>query len=130
MKRLMCIVLLFSLVLCGCSEQQYEVGTFSYTEHCVGYADQNISFLDTQGQKKQTIRNGDDAVAVARKYCLINNAEIMVDFDPLTGVYCVVFIPAFEIDGNTVMYTDSQTVHVYVNKEGIALMTIVIRQEK
>ena len=127
MKRLICIVLLLSLLLCGCGEKQYEVGTFSYTEHCVEYAAQNISFLDTLGQKKQTIRNGEEAVAVARKYFLINNAEIMVDFDPLTGVYCVVFIPAFEINGNTVMYTDSQTVHVYVNEEGIALMTIVVK---
>jgi len=127
MKRFVCIVLLLSLLLVGCSREQYEVRTFSYTEHCVEYADQGISILDTQGQEKRPIRNGADAVEAAKKHCLISNADIMVSYDPLTGVHCVAFIPVFQMDGNTVSYTDCQTVHVYVNEEGIVLMTVLVK---
>ena len=84
-----------------------------------------ISILETQGQKKQPVRNADDAIAIAKKHCLINNVDIMVEYDPLTGVYCVIFMPVFEMDGNTLYYTDSSMVYVYVNEDGIALMTRV-----
>ena len=36
------------------------------------------------------------------------------------------FIPFFEIDGNILYRTDSSTVNVYVNADGIALMTILV----
>lgn len=135
MKRLICIVVLFCLVLCGCSQEekdsiagpvQTDLKTFSYTEDCLRFADQKVSVLDTQTQKKQPVKTVDDVIAIAKKYCLINNTETMVEYDPFTGVYCVTFIPFFEIDGNILYQTDSSTVHVYVNEEGIALMTILV----
>ena len=126
MRILFCFVILFSLLLSGCGQTQYEVKTFSYTQDCIDLADQKISILETQGQKKNPVRNGDDAVAIAKKHCLIHNADIMVQYDPLTGVYCVTFIPFFEMDGNILYKTDSSIVHVYVNADGITLMTILV----
>jgi hypothetical protein len=126
MKRFVMLSLLICFFHCGCGQAEYEVKTFSYTEHCIEYADQKISILETQVQKKDPVRNGDEAVAIAKKHCLIHNADIMVEYDPFTDIYCVSFIPVFEIDGNVLSYTDSQIVHVYVNADGIALMTILI----
>ena len=126
MKRFICLTILLCLFLCGCGQTQYEVKTFSYTEDCIELADQKISILETQGQKRNPVKNGDDAVAIAKKHCLIHNADITVEYDPLTDVYCVSFMPVFEIDGNMLFYTDSQFVNVYVNADGITLMTIVV----
>ena len=125
MKRFLCSVMLLCLFMGGCGQKHAELRTFSYTEHCVEYSDQKISILETQGQKKQPVRNADDAIAIAKKHCLINNVDIMVEYDPLTGVYCVIFMPVFEMDGNTLYYTDSSMVYVYVNEDGITLMTRV-----
>lgn len=135
MKRRICIVVLLCLLLCGCGLEQKEsiagpvqtdLKTFSYTEDCFRFADQKVSVLDTQSQTKQPVKTADDVIAIAKKHCLINNTETMVAYDPVTGVYCVTFIPFFEMDGNILYQTDSSTVHVYVTEEGIALMTIVI----
>jgi hypothetical protein len=126
MKKFLCLTTLICFFLCGCGQTQYEVKTFSYTEDCIELADQKISILETQGQKKNPVRNGDDAVAIAKKHCLSHNADIMVQYDPLTGVYCVTFIPFFEMDGNILYKTDSSIVNVYVNADGITLMTILV----
>ena len=126
MKRCVCAVL-FCLLLIGCGRVEPVADNFSYTEHCVKYADQSVSVLDTQGQKKQPVRSADDAIEVAKKYCLINNVDISVSYDPLTAVYCVSFMTVYQMDGAPVYFTDDQIVHVYVNHEGIALMTVVIR---
>ena len=135
MKRYICIIVLLCLLLCGCDQEQKEsivasvqteLKTFSYTEHCLHFSDQKVSVLDTQSQKKQPVKTADDVIAIAKKHCLINNTETMVEYDPLTGVYCVTFIPFFEIDGNILYKTDSSTVHVYVNEDGITLMTVLV----
>ena len=135
MKRYICIIVLLCLLLCGCDQEQKEsiaapvqteLKTFSYTEHCLHFSDQKVSVLDTQSQAKQPVKTADDVIAIAKKYCLINNTETMVEYDPLTGVYCVTFIPFFEIDGNILYKTDSSNVHVYVNADGIVLMTILV----
>lgn len=124
MRRIICLVILLCFFLCGCSQDHDELRTFSYTEHCIEYADQKVSIRKTQDQTKQPVKNAEDAIAIAKNYCLINNAETMVEYDPFTGVYCVVFIPVYEIDGNILYYTDSPNVHVYVNADGIVLMTV------
>jgi hypothetical protein len=135
MKRYICIIVLLCLLLCGCDQEQKEsiaapgqsdLKTFSYTEDCLRFADQKVSVLDTQSQEKQPVKTVDDVIAIAKKHCLINNTETMVEYDPLTGVYCVTFIPFFEIDGNILYRTDSSTVHVYVNEDGITLMTVLV----
>jgi len=126
MRRIIVVVVVICMLLCGCEQKQYEIQTFSYTEHCVEYTDQKVNIRDTQVQKKRTVRNPDDAVEIAKEYCLTSNMDTMVAYDPLTGVYCVTFLPVFQVDGNPVYYTDSQTVHVYVNKDGITLMTILV----
>ena len=125
MKRLICIVVLFCLVLCGCGKQQYTVGNFSYTKHCAEYgsAEFGVSIPDPESQEKTRIRNATDAVEVAKKYCKIPSPEISVDYDIFTGVYCVGFISAVEVDGFTVYATGGQT--VYVNKDGIVLLNII-----
>ena len=135
MKRYICIIVLLCLLLCGCDQEQKEsiaspaqtdLKTFSYTEDCLHFSDQKVSVLDTQSQAKQPVKTADDVIAIAKKHCLINNTETMVEYDPLTGVYCVTFIPFFEIDGNILYYTDSPNVHVYVNADGIVLMTVLV----
>ena len=135
MKRYICIIVLLCLLLCGCDQEQKEsiaapvqtdLRTFSYTEDCLHFSDQKVSVLDTQSQAKQPVKTADDVIAIAKKHCLINNTETMVEYDPLTGVYCVTFIPFFEIDGNILYKTDSSTVHVYVNEDGITLMTVLV----
>ena len=135
MKRYICIIVLLCLLLCGCDQEQKEstaspaqtdLKTFSYTEDCLRLADQKVSVLDTQSQKKQPVKTADDVIAIAKKHCLINNTETMVEYDPLTGVYCVTFIPFFEIDGNILYKTDSSNVQVYVNEDGITLMTVLV----
>ena len=125
MKRRICIIILVSLLLCGCSKQQYHVGIFSYTRHCAEYgsAEFGVSIPDPESQEKTRIRNAADAVEVAKKYCKIHSPEISVDYDVLTGVYCVGFIQAIEVDGVTVYATGGQT--VYVNKDGIVLLNIL-----
>ena len=126
MKRFICLTTLICFFLCGCGQTQYEVKTFSYTEDCIELADQKISILETQGQKRNPVKNGDDAVTIAKKHCLIHNADIMVEYDHFTGVYCVTFIPFFEMDGNILYQTDSSNVQVYVNEDGITLMTVLV----
>ena len=125
MKSRICLVILVSLLLCGCSKQQYPVGIFSYTRHCAEYgsAEFGVSIPDHESQEKVPIRNAADAVKVAEKYCKIKSPEISVDYDVFTGVYCVGFIHAIEIDGVTVYGTGGQT--VYVNKDGIVLLNIL-----
>lgn len=125
MKRRICIIILVSLLLCGCSKQQYHVGIFSYTKHCAEYgsAEFGVSIPDPESQEKTPVRNAADAVEVAEKYCIIKSPEISVDYDVLTGVYCVAFIQAIEVDGVTVYATGGQT--VYVNKDGIVLLNIL-----
>ena len=125
MKRRFCILILVSLLLCGCSKQQYHVGIFSYTRHCAEYgsAEFGVSIPDPESQEKTRIRNAADAVEVAKKYCKIKSPEISVDYDIFTGVYCVGFIQAVEVDGVTVYATGGQT--VYVNKDGIVLLNIL-----
>ena len=125
MKRRICILILVSLLLCGGSKQQYHVGTFSYTKHCAEYgsAEFGVSIPDPESQEKTPVRNAADAVEVAKKYCIIKSAEISVDYDIFTGVYCVGFIQAVEVDGVTVYATGGQT--VYVNKDGIVLLNIL-----
>ena len=125
MKRLICIVVLFCLVLCGCGKQQYTVGIFSYTKHCAQYgsAEFGVSIPDPESQEKTRIRNAADAVEVAKKYCKIPSPEISVDYDIFTDVYCVGFIQAIEVDGVTVYATGGQ--NVYVNKDGIVLLNIL-----
>ena len=126
MRRIIGVVVVICLLLCGCEQKQGELDTFSYTEHCVEYADQKVNIRDTQGQKKRPVKNADDAVEIAKEYCPTSNMDPMVAYDPLTGVYCVIFIPVLQIDGNPVYFTDCQTVHVYVNEDGITLMTILV----
>ena len=125
MKRRFCILILVSLLLCGCSKQQYHVGIFSYTRHCAEYgsAEFGVSIPDPESQEKTPVRNAADAVEVAKKYCKIKSPEISVDYDIFTGVYCVGFIQAVEVDGVTVYATGGQT--VYVNKDGIVLLNIL-----
>ena len=90
MKKVICLVCLFSFLLCGCSKRQYPVGTFSYTKHCAEYgsAEFGVYIPDPESQMKTRIRNAADAVEVAKKYCRIPNPEISVDYDIFTGVYC------------------------------------------
>ena len=135
MKRYICIIVLLCLLLCGCDQEQKEsiaspaqtdLKTFSYTEDCLHFSDQKVSVLDTQSQAKQPVKTADDVIAIAKKHCLINNTETMVEYDPLTGVYCVTFIPFFEIDGNILYKTDCSNVQVYVNEDGITLMTVLV----
>ena len=66
MKRRICILILVSLLLCGCSKQQYHVGTFSYTKHCAEYgsAEFGVSIPDPESQEKTPVRNAADAVKV------------------------------------------------------------------
>ena len=125
MKRVIFILLMLCLFLWGCSEQQYEVGSFSYTKHCTEYgsAEFGVSIPDPESQEKTPVRNAADAVKVAKQYCKIHSPEISVDYDVLTGVYCVGFIQAIEVDGVTVYATGGQT--VYVNKDGIVLLNIL-----
>ena len=125
MKKLICLVCLFFLILCGCSKQQYEVGSLSYTKHCVEYgsAEFGVSIPDPESQEKTRIRSAADAVEVAKRYCKIPTPEISVDYDAFTGVYCVGFIQALEVDGVMVYATGGQT--VYVNEDGIVLMDIL-----
>ena len=65
MKRLICIVVLFCLVLCGCSQEekdsiagpaQMDLKTFSYTEDCIRFADQKVSGYTNS--EKATGQNG------------------------------------------------------------------------
>jgi len=125
MKKVICLVCLFSFLLCGCSKRKYPVGTFSYTKHCAEYgsAEFGVSIPDPESQEKTRIRNAADAVEVAKKYCRIPNPEISVDYDIFTGVYCVGFVQAVQMDGYTVYGTGGQT--VYVNKDGIVLLDIL-----
>lgn len=125
MKRRICILILVSLLLGGCSKQQYHVGTFSYTKHCAEYgsAEFGVSIPDPESQEKTPVRNAADAVEVAKKYCKIHSPEISVDYDIFTDVYCVGFIQAIEVDDVTVYATGGQT--VYVNKDGIVLLNIL-----
>ena len=118
-------MLLLSLLLCGCTKQRYKVGIFSYTKHCAEYgcAEFGVSFPDPEGQEKVPIRSAADAVKVAEKYCVIQSPEISVDYDIFTGVYCVGYIHAIQVDGVTVYGTGGQT--VYVNKDGIVLLNIL-----
>lgn len=125
MKKGVVFSLVICLLLCGCSKQRYPVGVFSYTKHCAEYgsAEFGVSIPDPESQEKTCIRNADDAVEVAKKYCKIPTPEISVDYDMFTGVYCVGFIHAMEVDGVTVYATGGQT--VYVNTDGIVLMDIM-----
>ena len=118
-------MLLLSLLLCGCTKQRYKVGIFSYTKHCTEYgcAEFGVSIPEPESQEKVPVRNAADAVKVAEKYCKIKSPEISVDYDVFTGVYCVGFIQAIQVDGVTVYGTGGQT--VYVNKDGIVLLNIL-----
>ena len=117
--------MILCLLLCGCIKQQYSVGSFSYTNHCVEYgsAEFGVSIPAPEGQEQVRIRSAADAVKVADKYCVIPRPEISVDYDVFTGVYCVGYIHAIQVDGVTVYGTGGQT--VYVNKDGIVLLNIL-----
>ena len=125
MKKYMCFVVLASLLLCSCTDQKYKVGTFSYTKHCEEYAhaEFGVHVPDPESQEKTRILSAAEAVAIAKKYCRIPSPEISVDYDPFTGVYCVGFIQAIEVDGVTLYATGGQ--NVYVNKDGIVLLNIL-----
>ena len=121
MRRLISIILLLSLLLCGCERQVYELGTFSFDQDNIENSG-SVRMIDTESQKLVLFMNPAKAVEIAKKYCTFGNAESSVDYDSEAGIYRVVFIKAVPMDGYVVYATGG--VSVYLNDDGIVLMVV------
>ena len=121
MKRIIGIVLVM-LFLCACSQQEYEIGTFSFAQDSIDYHEymENAMRPDPEGQKRVLFMNPAKAVEIAKKYCTFKNAEIFVDYDSEADMYSVGFIETFPMDGYVVYATGG--VNVYLDGDGIVLM--------
>ena len=121
MKRMIGIVLAI-LLLSACSQQNYEVRTFSYAQDYIDYHEY-IEYAmrpDPEGQRRVLFMNAAKAVEIAKKYCAFGNAEASVGYDSEADMYRVTFIQAFPMDGYVVYATGGVT--VYLDGDGIVLM--------
>ena len=121
MKKWIAVILLFLLLLCACSQQEAEVGTFTFDpERIEGTG--SIRMIEEEGQKRTLVMNPGKAVEIAKRYCTFGNAESSVDYDSVAGIYRVVFIQAVPMDDYVAYATGG--VSVYINNNGIVLMVV------
>ena len=120
MKRFICLLIVFLLVLCGCAQDvlpaHADEAEFSYKVDCSYYKDGpgviKSGFVNTE---KTELKTPDQAIELAKKECSVEYDTIFVSFDPDLRIYRVSFFKGMQLGGD-------QT--VYINEDGITLMCV------
>ncbi len=120
MKRVVCLVAVLLLVLCGCSQnnnpQQMNVGSFSYTEDCAYYKDDpGVTDSGFVNNEESELDSAEQAVDLAKKECTVDYDTIDVAHDSETGIYRISFYKKGWDGGNQ---------DVYINQKGITQLII------
>jgi len=113
MKRFICLLIVFLLVLCGCAQEvlpaHADEAEFSYKVDCSYYKDGpgviKSGFVNTE---KTELKTPEQAVELAKKEC-------SVEYDTDLRIYRVSFFKGMQLGGD-------QT--VYINEDGITLMCV------
>ena len=117
MKRVVCILLIAMLLICGCAKNFVHVEKFSYSDVLADYSEETVGvrrdgFVNTE---KSIVADGEQAIELAKKECKIDYNSIYVSYDDQEKIYCVEF-------GNRDMEGGCQS--VYLSTEGITLLII------
>ena len=126
MKRCLCLLLLLSLLLSGCGQERFFVKPFSYANHYEEYRGHapGVRHDGFQNTKNVSVQNAKTAVELAKNECGIDYGEIDVYYDPIMGIYMVMFSPSSQIvDGHTV-YAVGGCLSVYLNSNGQTLLVV------
>ena len=116
-KRVVYILLIAMLLMCGCVKSSVTVGKFSYSDVVEIYSEEvagirRDGFVNTE---KSIVADGEQAIELAKKECTIDYNSIYVSYDDQEKIYCVEF-------GNRDMVGGCQS--VYLSTEGITLLVI------
>ena len=123
MRKTICLLFVFLLLLCGCSPKeqtdkssQLNIGSFSYEEDSAYYKDDPgvklSGFINTD---KTDVIDTEHAVELAKKECTVDYDTISVAFDEDSKMYRVSF---YKMD------CDGGDQNVYINQEGITKLII------
>ena len=120
MKRVVCLVAVLLLALCGCSQndktQQINVGSFSYAEDCAYYKDgPGVKKSGFVNNEESELDSAEQAVDLAKKECTVDYDTIDVAHDLATGIYRISFYKEGWLGGNQ---------DVYINQKGITQLII------
>ena len=117
MKRVIYILLITMLFMCGCARNSIHVEKFSYSDVLATYSEEiagvkQDGFVNTE---KRNVTNAEQAIELAKKECNVNYNSISVAYDEQEKIYCVMF-------GTVDMLGGCQS--VYLSSEGITLLKI------
>ncbi len=120
MKRVVCLVAVLLLALCGCSQnnktQQINVESFSYAEDCAYYKDgPGVKKSGFVNNEESELDSAEQAVDLAKKECTVDYDTIDVAHDLETGIYRISFYKEGWLGGNQ---------DVYINQKGITQLII------
>lgn len=116
-KRVVCILLIAMLLMCGCAKNSVQVEKFSYSDVLAVYSEETVGvrrdgFVNTE---KSIVSDAGQAIELAKKECNIDYNLVSVAYDEQEKIYCVEF-------GNRDMEGGCQS--VYLSTEGITLLII------
>lgn len=120
MKRIICLLVVSLLVLCGCSKNehsdQFNINEFSYEIDCSYYEnDPGVKLSGFINTEKCELKTATQAVELAKKECVVEYDTIDVAFDATMKIYKVSFSKENRLGGNQ---------DIYIGQDGITLMII------
>lgn len=118
MGKIICLLVVFLILLCGCSQKQQAdqgnhltIGNFSYEEVFNYYKDDpglyQSGFVNTE---KADISNPEQVIELANKECTVDYDTVSIAFDATSMMYRVSF---YKMDW------DGGNQEVYINQDGI-----------
>lgn len=123
MRKTLCLLFVFLMLLCGCSQKEQldqpshlTIGNFSYEDDVTYYKDdpgvKQSGFVNTE---KTEVNNAAQAIELANKECTVDYDTISVAFDANSMMYRVSFCKMNYVGGNQ---------DVYINQEGITQLIV------
>ena len=123
MRKIICLLTVFLVLLCGCSQKQQTdqanhltIGNFSYEEDFNYYKDDpglhQSGFVNTE---KADISDPEQVIELANKECTVDYDTVSIAFDATSTMYKVNFSKKNYVGGDQ---------SVYINQDGITQLII------
>lgn len=114
MKYVCCLLTVLLLFLYGCSEDlnRIEVETFSYAEDCAAYDEHpDAPWVKRSGFVNVGECRADgaaQAIRLAKNECTVEYDTISAAFDPVAGMYAIIFWTENQLGGDQTVYIDQK----------------------